>query len=79
MSDAREIAEGLGKTQRRVILSLGPNWGSSADYQCAKRMWYGIRGGYLLIDHKHRTDNCWRLRPLGLAVRKILEDSPHDR
>lgn len=79
MSDAREIAERLGKAQRRVILSLGPAWGPSVDHQCAKRMWYGVRGGRYLIDHKHRADNCWCLNRLGLAVRKILEDSPHAR
>lgn len=63
------IVPRLGPAQRRAILSLGEDWGPACDHQCAKRMWYGIRGGFYVIEHKHMTDNCWRLNDLGLAVR----------
>lgn len=69
-----EIARKLGSAQRRVVLSLpgDGNWGRSANHQAAKRLWY--RNDIpLLIDHRHRTDNVWSLRPLGLAVRAELE------
>jgi hypothetical protein len=80
MTDVAAIATVLGKAQRRVILSLGEDWGKASDHPCAKRMWSGIRGrGGLrlnryayLIEHKHCTDNCWRLNPTGMAVRAIL-------
>lgn len=68
------IARGLGRAQRRVILSLTEDWGKAACHTTAKRIWYGIRGWHYLIDHKHCTDNCWRLRPIGLAVRAYLQE-----
>lgn len=82
------IADALGQAQRRVILSLGEDWGKSCDHGCAKRMWYGVRGvggrkvnrHCYLIEHKHLTDNCWRLNELGMAVRaELVGDRREDR
>lgn len=80
------IAAVLGRGQRRVVLSLGEDWGPSCDHACAKRMFYGVRGTgggrlerfYYLVDHKHLTDNCWRLTDLGLSVRAELEGAKRE-
>lgn len=80
--DLEILAAKLGPAQRRVILSLSDKWGPSSDHQAAKRMWYGItgrgikrqRGPVYVIEHRHMTDNCWRLNDVGLALqRAILE------
>jgi hypothetical protein len=78
--DPSRVAAALGPAQRKVLLSLTIEWGEASDHQCAKRMWYGVRGrGGLrlseevhLIEHKHRTDNCWRLNGLGVIVRDAI-------
>jgi hypothetical protein len=84
------FAERLGPAQRRVILALSEEWGPSPCHQTAKRMWYGItgrgirrqRGPMYVIDHKHCTDNCWRLNDDGLALqnalRAALKETSHD-
>jgi hypothetical protein len=78
-----EIAAVLGAAQRRVLLSLSEEWGKACDHQAAKRMFYGVRGRgglrlnryYYLVEHKHRTDNCWRLSTWGSAVRAAIVDT----
>jgi hypothetical protein len=78
--DPARVASVLGPAQRRVLLSLSEQWGKACDHQAAKRMWHGIRGRgglrlnrfYYLIEHKHLTDNCWRLNDQGAAVRAEL-------
>lgn len=80
MSDEQSVAEiaaRLGRAQRRTILSLTGRWGKAASHQCARRMFWGIRGGHYLVEHKHKTDNCWRLTSLGLLVRTHLKDTPN--
>ncbi|WP_155262915.1 hypothetical protein [Sphingomonas segetis] len=80
MSELADLAAKLGAAQRRVILALGEDWGPSPDHQAAKRMWYGIsgrgikrtRGLVYVIEHKHRTDNCWRLNERGLELQAAL-------
>jgi hypothetical protein len=81
--DMIELAERLGPAQRRVILALGEDWGKSPCHQTAKRMWYGVtgrgvkrlRGPLYIIEHKHRTDNCWRLNDTGLALQAALRST----
>lgn len=66
-----EIAGKLGAAQKRTILSLDETWGPADSHQAAKRLWY--RDDIpLLLDHRHRTNNCWSLRPIGLLVRDHL-------
>lgn len=74
MTEAERMAAKLGAAQKRGILNLTEEWGASGEHQAMKRLWHrtDIRQ---LIDHKHRTDDCWCLRPIGLAVRKVLERS----
>jgi hypothetical protein len=73
--DARHIAAKLGASQKRGILNLSDEWGPSGERAAMKRLWH--RDDIpLLIDHKHRTDDCWILRPIGLAVRNILGEQP---
>ena len=75
--DVEKIAQKLGTAQTRVILSLSLGWGPSGDNAAAKRIWY--RGDIpRLIDHKHRTDDCWCLTQTGLAVRAYLKDQAND-
>lgn len=70
----------LGAAQRRIILALGADWGPSPDHQATKRMWHGItgrgvkrqRGPLYVVEHKHRTDNCWRLNDNGLRLQVAL-------
>jgi hypothetical protein len=71
--EAVVIARKLGAAQRRTVLSLTDDWGKAASHAAAKRLWY--RNDIpLLLDHRHRTDNCWALRPARhRAVRRILE------
>jgi hypothetical protein len=69
--DPGRVASRLGKRQRAVILSLGEDWGKAACHQTAKRMFWGVQGFYL-VNHKHRTDNCWALTTRGLAVKDAL-------
>jgi len=86
-----DLAERLGPAQRRIILALGEDWGPSPDHQATKRMWYGVtgrgikrqRGPVYVVEHKHRTDNCWRLNDNGLALQSALrakaQEQSHDR
>ena len=67
-----EIARKLGAAQKLTILSLSEEWGPAASHAAAKRLWRRCDIP-LLLDHKYRTDNCWALRPIGLAVRAELE------
>jgi hypothetical protein len=69
--DVEKIVRKLGAAQRRTVLSLTGEWGAAASHQAAKRLWYRTDIP-LLLDHKHRTDNCRALRPIGLAVRAHL-------
>lgn len=70
----------LGAAQKRVILGLKASWGPSPCHQTAKRMWMGVtgrgikrqRGPLYVIEHKHRTDNCWRLNDNGLRLQVAL-------
>jgi len=71
-ADPRKIAQKLGKAQRRVVLALSSTWGPSGGHAAAKRLLYR-QDIPLLLDHRHRSDDCWSLRPIGLAVRAILE------
>lgn len=72
--DVAEIAGKLGAAQKRTVLSLSGEWGRAACHQAAKRLWW--RNDIpMLLDHKHCTDNCWQLRPLGLQVRAHLEQN----
>jgi hypothetical protein len=74
------FAERLGPAQKRVILGLSAEWGPSPDHQTTKRMWYGVtgrgikrqRGPLYVVEHKHRTDNCWRLNSDGLRLQVAL-------
>ncbi len=75
--EAATIARKLGVAQKRAILNLSADWGPSGEYTAAKRLW--LRSDIpLLLDHRHRTDDCWQLRPIGLEVRTILQEQPHD-
>ena len=72
MSDEAKIAAKLGRAQRRAIMNLGADFGPSGEHRACVRMWW--RDDIpRLIDHKHLTDDCWSLRPLGLAVKAYLE------
>jgi len=75
-ANVAEIAKALGKAQKRGILALSEQWGPSGEHQAMKRLWY--RNDIpMLLDHKSRTDDCWQLRPIGLAVRAHLQgDTP---
>jgi len=69
------IARKLGSAQKRVILALSGEWGPSGNHAAASRLWW--RGDIpMLLDHRHQTDDCWKLRPLGIAVREYLERNP---
>lgn len=72
-ADVGAVAAKLGKAQRRVILSLSDHWGEASCHRTAKRMFYGVgTEGHTVVQHKHMTDNCWRLSKLGLAVKEAL-------
>lgn len=78
MPDVAEIAKitrTLGAAQKRGILNLPGNgdWGVSGQHQALKRLWLRSDIPHL-IDHRHLTDDCWSLRPTGLAVRAYLEN-----
>ena len=74
--EAAMIARKLGKRQRAVVLRLSENWGPSGDYKTAKAMWYGVGAvRWHVIDHKHRTHDCWCLNSRGLAVKAALSDT----
>lgn len=73
--DLAAIAARLGRAQRAVILSLSEQWGPASSHKTARRMFWGIRGGHYLVNHKHQTDNCWSLTPLGIALKAHLEQS----
>jgi hypothetical protein len=80
VSEWVSMAERLGPAQRRVIIGLSAQWGPSPCHQTAKRMWMGItgrgirraRGPLYVIEHKHRSDNCWRLNDNGLRLQVAL-------
>lgn len=63
------LARKLGRAQKRTILSLSEAWGKAADHRAAKRLWYRDPR---LVDHRHLTDNCWALTPLGIEMRDYL-------
>jgi hypothetical protein len=73
-------ASHLGPAQKRVIMALGADWGPSPDHQATKRMWHGItgrgikrqRGPLYVVEHKHCTNNCWRLNDNGLRLQVAL-------
>jgi hypothetical protein len=74
------FAERLGPAQKRIILALSPAWGPSPDHQATKRIWHGVtgrgikrqRGPLYVVEHKHQTDNCWRLNDNGLRLQVAL-------
>lgn len=66
------IAARLGRAQKRTILSLSATWGPADSHACAKRMFCGVQGKFYLVKHRHKTDNCWSLTDLGLAVQAVL-------
>lgn len=70
--EAVEIAARLGAAQKRGLLNLSDKWGPSGEHAAMKRLWYRDDVP-LLLDHRHKTNDCWQLRPLGIAVRKYLE------
>ena len=72
MDDPAAMARKLGAVEKRTILSLSEEWGPAASHAAAKRLWHR-HDIPLLLDHKYRADNCWALRPIGLAVRAELE------
>lgn len=74
--DIAAIVKKLGAAQKRGILALSDDFRPSGEHQAMVRLWY--RDDIpLLVDHRHRTNDCWRLRPLGLRVRAALqEDRP---
>ncbi len=75
--DVAEIARGLGAAQKRGILALSGEWGPSGEHAAMKRLWYRADIP-LLLDHRHRTDDCWMLRSIGLAVRAhLLSETDH--
>jgi hypothetical protein len=70
---AAELLPRLGRAQRRVISSLTEEWGEAACHKTAKRMFYGVAGQHRpVVFHKHRTDNCWRLSDLGMALKAAI-------
>lgn len=91
MSDAREIAEGLTPNMRRALKAICADpdgksiwwgWGSGCTNLTASAL---QRRGLVRCEFD-RAKGCagfpwsrWVAEPLGLAVRKILEDSPHAR
>jgi len=66
--DVSVIAGKLGRVQRRAIAKLTEEWGPSGEHEACKRLWFRTDIP-LLLDHKHMTDDCWKLRPIGVAVR----------
>lgn len=66
-----QIARKLGAAQRRVVLALFDEWAESGNQAAAKRLWYRNDIPQLL-DHRHRTNDCWQLRPIGIAVQAVL-------
>lgn len=73
MSEIAAIAAKLGRTQKAVLLSLSLDWGPACNHAAAKRLWYRNER---LVDHKHCTDNCWALTPLGARLRAYLSQPP---
>jgi hypothetical protein len=63
------LARKLGKRQREVVLALTGEWGAAPCHRAAKRLWWNE---YNIVDHKHRTDNCWRLNDKGAFVKSVL-------
>lgn len=69
------IAAKLGRVQKLTVLSLSNHWKPAYDHRAAIRLWYREPR---LVEHKSRTDNCWALNNLGLAVRNILSEQSHE-
>lgn len=65
------IARKLGSAQKRVVMALSAEWGPSGNHAAATRLWCR-QDIPLLLDHRHQTDDCWSLRPKGIAVRAYL-------
>lgn len=69
-----QIIRKLGAAQRRGLLALpaSGSFGNSGEFEAMKRLWY--RDDIpRLVDHMHRTDDCWALRDIGLEVRTALK------
>ena len=78
VDDIAGIARKLGAAQKRVVLALSDEWGRSHNHQAAKRLWH--RNDIpMLLDHQHCTDDSWRLRPKGVAVRNHLKGSDNGK
>ena len=83
MTEVEQIARGLTKAQREIVLSLpaSGDFGPAASHRTAKYMWYGIGDGRAegrgvrLVDHQYMTVNSWCLNPLGLRVRQWLMEN----
>ena len=71
--EAVTLANALGVAQRRVILSLSPEWGEASDHRTAKRMVHGVRDAKGLIEHQKKMENSWRLTGIGQRVRAVLD------
>lgn len=76
IKDPATIARKLGAAQRRAMLALSADWGPSGDHRACIRLWYRNDISQLL-DHAHQTDDCWKLRPIGLAVQAVLKARTH--
>jgi hypothetical protein len=72
-AEADYLAAALGVAQRRVILSLGSDWGAASDHRTAKRMLHGVRDKKGLIEQQPKAENSWRLTMLGRRVQAVLE------
>jgi DNA replication protein DnaC len=63
------LAGKLGERQREVVLALTGEWGKALCHRAAKRLLWNEHN---IVDHKHRTDNCWRLNAKGAFVQSAL-------
>jgi hypothetical protein len=71
MIGPKEVAEGLSEAQRRFVLSKSPEWACVWNAQAAQAVLSKGLGERI-------TSHCFRLTPLGLAVRDILtKDQSH--
>jgi hypothetical protein len=70
-AEALMVAAELGVAQRRVVLSLSEGWASVDDHRTAKRM-LAIRDAKGVIERRAKSENMWRLTPIGSRVRAVL-------
>jgi hypothetical protein len=70
--DPGRTAAKLGKRQREVVLKLTAEWGEAPSHVAAKSLFYGP---HHLVDHKHLSDNCWRLNRRGERVKNALMET----